>query len=78
VVQINHLRTHPSVASALARGELSLHGWFVDIETGEILALDGETGRFVAVTDDSRAPVAVAPARRLAAEHVIGIGIAAE
>jgi carbonic anhydrase len=33
--QINHLRTHPSVASALAQGELTLHGWFFDIETGE-------------------------------------------
>ena len=73
VVQINHLRTHPSVASALARGELTLHGWFVDIETGEILALDGETGRFETVRDDDHPPVAVPPARRLAAQNYIGI-----
>ncbi|MEW5687000.1 MAG: carbonic anhydrase [Pseudomonadota bacterium] len=73
VVQINHLRTHPSVAAAIARGDLSLHGWFFDIETGSILALDGETGRFTEVTDEGKAPVAVPPARRLAAQNFIGI-----
>ncbi|MBU1375546.1 MAG: carbonic anhydrase [Alphaproteobacteria bacterium] len=81
VVQINHLRTHPSVASAIARGDLTLHGWFFDIETGQILALDGETGHFVKVEGNGRLPVALAPARRLAAEGHIGLsaaGIAAE
>jgi len=73
VVQINHLRTHPSVASAIARGDLSLHGWFFDIETGQILALDGESGRFVTVESNGPLPVALAPARRLAAEGLIGI-----
>ena len=27
-----------------ARGEIALHGWFVDIHAGEVLALDGESG----------------------------------
>ncbi|RAK57482.1 carbonic anhydrase [Phenylobacterium deserti] len=67
VVQIQHLRTHPSVASAMARGELTLHGWFFEIETGNILALDGETGRFVQVTEGASLPVAVPAAPRLAA-----------
>jgi carbonic anhydrase len=75
VAQINHLRTHPSVASALARGELTLHGWFFDIETGDILAFDGEAGHFATVGADGRLPVAVTPARRQAAR---GFGIAAE
>ncbi len=65
VVQLNHLRTHPSVASAIARGELSLHGWFFDIETGQILALD-ETGRFTTEDENGRLPVALASARRVA------------
>ena len=73
VVQINHLRTPPSVASAIARGALTLHGWFFDIETGQILALDGEMGRFVTVEGDSRLPVALAPERRLAAEGFMGL-----
>ena len=66
VAQLNHLRTHPSVAAALARGALTLHGWFFEIETCSILALDGATGSFVTVSADAPLPVAVAPAQRLA------------
>ena len=53
--QLVHLQTHPSVARALAAGELTLHGWFFDIRTGDILALDGETDRFVRL--EPEAPV---------------------
>jgi len=60
--QLNHLRTHPSVAAAMARGELALHGWFVDIHEGQILGLDGETGEFVPLREDHELPVAM-PAR---------------
>ncbi len=66
VAQLAHLRTHPSVASALARGEMTLHGWFVDIREGAILALDGVSGRFATVRDDRPLPVAVPAAQRLA------------
>lgn len=61
ITQIQHLRTHPSVAAAIARGELSLHGWFFEIDSGSILALDGDTGSFVAVSGDAPLPVAIAP-----------------
>jgi carbonic anhydrase len=70
VTQINHLRTHPSVAAGLAKGELTLHGWFFDIETASILALDGDSGRFVAMNEDNQ-PIAVRPQRRLAADAQI-------
>jgi carbonic anhydrase len=66
VVQLNHLRTHPSVAAALAKGQLRLHGWFFEIETGRLLAYDGELGRFVPF-GDAAMPVAQAPAVRVAA-----------
>lgn len=59
IAQIHHLRTHPSVAAALARGELSLHGWFFEIDSGTILALDGATGTFVSVGGDEALPVAL-------------------
>ena len=68
VVQIAHLRTHPSVAAGIARGEIALHGWFVDIHAGQMLALDGASGRFVAVREDAPLPVAVPAAARLAAD----------
>lgn len=60
ITQIQHLRTHPSVAAAMARGELSLHGWFFEIDSGSILALDSD-GSFVTVTGDEPLPVAIAP-----------------
>lgn len=71
VVQINHLRTHPSVASAVARGELTLHGWFFDIETGDILALDGDSGQFATVRDNAPLPVALSATPRLAAADLL-------
>lgn len=46
VAQISNLRTHPSVAAALAAGRLALHGWFFEIGTGAILAYDSAAGRF--------------------------------
>jgi carbonic anhydrase len=36
LLQLQHLRTHPSVAGALARGELTLSGWVYDIGKGEV------------------------------------------
>ncbi|CAN5323517.1 carbonic anhydrase [soil metagenome] len=67
VVQLAHLRTHSSVAAGIARGELSLHGWFVDIHGGQVLALDGETGSFEPVREGTPLPVALAAGQRLAA-----------
>jgi carbonic anhydrase len=46
VAQLDHLRTHPSVASRLARGDLFIHGWVYDIESSEIRAYDAEKGEF--------------------------------
>jgi carbonic anhydrase len=70
VVQLAHLRTHPSVAAALAKGGLSLHGWFFEIETGALLAYDGR--RFVTLTDDGALPVAEVSAPRRAAADLSG------
>ncbi|WP_226016439.1 carbonic anhydrase [Novosphingobium sp. FKTRR1] len=66
IAQIAHLRTHPSVAAAIARGEMALHGWFVDIGAGQVLGLDGETGQFVPLREDRPLPVAQPAAHRYA------------
>ncbi len=66
VTQIHHLRTHPSVAAALARGELSIHGWFFEIESGTICALDGATGQFEPVRGNTPLPVAISPSQATA------------
>lgn len=68
VIQIAHLRTHPSVAAGIARGEIALHGWFVDIHGGMVLGLDGLTGRFLPLREDTPFPVALPHGRRLAAD----------
>lgn len=47
IAQLTNLKTHPSVALALDRGNLRLHGWIYEIATGCIDALDGNTRRFV-------------------------------
>ncbi|MGD9723361.1 MAG: carbonic anhydrase [Pirellulales bacterium] len=49
LVQLENLRTHPSVAAALGRGDLKLHGWVYKIETGQVFAFDPERGQFVSV-----------------------------
>lgn len=47
LVQLDNLRTHPSVASKLARGEIKLHGWVYEFENGKIHTYDPEVNRFV-------------------------------
>lgn len=69
IAQLAHLRTHPSVASAIAKGEMALHGWFVDIAAGQVLGLDGETGQFVPLREDAELPVALPASRRLWADQ---------
>ena len=49
IAQLNNLKTHPSVALALAQGRLKLHGWVYDIESGSIDALDSATRQFVSL-----------------------------
>ncbi|MDH4569804.1 carbonic anhydrase [Pseudomonas sp. BN414] len=51
VAQLDHLRTHPSVAARLASGQLFIHGWVYDIETSVIKAYDAEQGRFRPIGD---------------------------
>lgn len=46
LVQLEHLRTHPPVAAALARNKLALHGWVYKFETGEVFAYDPAGGQF--------------------------------
>ena len=42
LMQLAHLKTHPSVAGAMARGDLTISGWVYDIGSGEVrIAEDG-------------------------------------
>lgn len=51
LAQLANLKTHPSVARALAQGSVTLHGWVYDIGSGGVQAYDGKQQRFVALAD---------------------------
>lgn len=46
LVQLENLRTHPAVAAALSRDELTLHGWVYKFETGQVFAYDPREEQF--------------------------------
>jgi carbonic anhydrase len=50
LLQLNHLRTHPSVAARLAKSALTLSGWVYDIGQGIIRIYDGARRQFLPLT----------------------------
>lgn len=46
IAQLANIQTHPSVRLAQDKGQLNLHGWVYDIETGSIDALDADHRTF--------------------------------
>lgn len=66
VAQLDHLRTHPSVASKIASGQLFIHGWVYDIESSAIKAYDAELGQFRSLDEDGPLPRATPRSRYLA------------
>ena len=50
-VQLDHLKTHPTVAVRLRRSMVTLHGWVYSIPTGDIWAYDDEKEAFVSLVD---------------------------
>lgn len=69
LVQLENLRTHPTVREHLERRELTLHGWVYKLETGQMFNYDPESGQFV--------PLVASPPRELTprdaeAESLVG------
>ena len=54
LLQLHHLRTHPSVAGRLAQGALLLSGWVYDIGHGTVHIYDEIQRKFLPVTGDER------------------------
>ncbi|MGR9090885.1 MAG: carbonic anhydrase [Gammaproteobacteria bacterium] len=50
-LQLQHLKTHPTVATRLAKRDLQLHGWVYDIASGEVHAYDEPSDTFVPVSE---------------------------
>lgn len=51
LVQIENLRTHPSVLTAMSRGTLRLHAWVYEIESGNVVAFDDQAGQYLPVAE---------------------------
>ncbi|MBY0547576.1 MAG: carbonic anhydrase [Candidatus Obscuribacterales bacterium] len=56
LVQLEHLRTHPTVMARIQRKQLKVHGWIYKIETGDVFMYDRESGQFNRLTDNSGNP----------------------
>lgn len=50
LVQLENLRTLPAVAARLASGDLHLHGWVYELETGEVFAWNPSVDQFVTLS----------------------------
>jgi carbonic anhydrase len=56
LLQLQHLRTHPSVAGAIAREELTISGWVYDIGKGEVrISEDGGRVFHPVITEGEKA-----------------------
>lgn len=47
LTQMEHLKSYPLIAEKLKRRELTLHGWFYEFETGEVLVYESRFNDFV-------------------------------
>jgi carbonic anhydrase len=47
LLQMNHLRTHPSVAGRIAQGSLAISGWVYDIAHGDVRIYSEAERRFI-------------------------------
>ena len=51
--QLDHLRTHPSVAVLLRQKKVDLHGWVYSIATGDVWVYDSVSEGFISLLDKS-------------------------
>jgi carbonic anhydrase len=70
LLQKEHLKTHPSVAAALAAGKLQLHGWVYHFETGDVHAHDPAGDRFVPLAERHQRPGDTNPPEDIAHQFI--------
>ena len=62
LMQMRHLKTHPAVAGALARQELSMSGWIYEIGTGDVCVAEDGEARFLPLSEEDAARKLEGPA----------------
>lgn len=63
LVQIDHLMTHPSVATAVTQGRLGVFGWVYELEHSKVYSFNARTGQFEELVSEENIPEAT-PIRR--------------
>jgi len=63
LAQLDNLLTHPTVAAAIEKKQLRLHGWVYDIPSGSVDTYDARVGKFVPIGGDSFANATPTPAK---------------
>ena len=63
LVQLENLRTHPTVSAALGRKALNLHGWVYKFETGDVFGYHPEQRQFVPLQQMILEPEQATPQR---------------
>jgi carbonic anhydrase len=61
LLQIEHLKTYPSVAEALAARALRLHAWVYQFEVGQVVVHDPSKNRFVPLVEAPWEKLDIAP-----------------
>ncbi len=69
LVQLENLKTHPTVAAAISSKSVNLHGWVYKIETGDVFAFNPEEGQFIPLSE--MPPVQAYPSVQSQPERVI-------
>ena len=69
ILQLQHLKTHPTVAVALAQKNLELHGWVYDIKTGGVIAYDDRAEEWQPLEDRYASEIASAALADTACAH---------
>ncbi len=53
LLQMQHLKTHPSVAGAMAKDELTISGWIYSIGTGDVRVVEDGQRTFVSLANET-------------------------
>jgi carbonic anhydrase len=56
LVQLENLRTHPSVAAAMLRGDVKIHGWVYKFETGQVFSYEPQQMQFKSIEESFAEP----------------------
>ncbi|MGZ3696326.1 MAG: carbonic anhydrase [Bdellovibrionota bacterium] len=52
LLQIEHIKSYPSVQKKIDEGKLNVHGWFFDIAKAEVYVFEPEDKRFVLIDEE--------------------------